>query len=220
MSHLIEPAELLGRLGEPSVRVVDCRFVLGSPGAGEGLWLEGHIPGASYLDVDRDLSAPPSDAGRHPLPARADFEAAARGAGICAQSRVVAYDEAGEGGAARLWWLLRHFGGPAALVLNGGLRAWREAGGPLRAGAEEVAPGDLDAAATPRRATSSRSGSSRTPPRCSTPARRSATAGRSSPWTRWPVTSRGRATFPSPSSSPRDAFSSRLRCASASPRPA
>ena len=128
------------------MRVVDCRFVLGSPGAGEQLWLEGHIPGASYLDVDRDLSAPPSDAGRHPLPARADFEAAARGAGICAQSRVVAYDEAGEGGAARLWWLLRHFGGPAALVLNGGLRAWREAGGPLRAGAEEVAPGDLDAA--------------------------------------------------------------------------
>jgi thiosulfate/3-mercaptopyruvate sulfurtransferase len=149
MSHLIEPAELLGRLGRPGVRVVDCRFVLGSPGAGEQLWLEGHIPGASYLDVDRDLSAPPSRAGRHPLPARADFEAAARGAGICAQSPVVAYDEAGEGGAARLWWLLRHFGGPAALVLNGGLRAWREAGGPLRAGAEEVPPGDLDAVAAP-----------------------------------------------------------------------
>jgi thiosulfate/3-mercaptopyruvate sulfurtransferase len=126
---------------------VDCRFVLGSPGAGEELWLEGHIPGASHLDVDRDLSAPPSDAGRHPLPARADFEAAARGAGISAESQVVAYDEAGEGGAARLWWLLRHFGCPAARVLNGGLRAWREAGGPLRAGAEEVSPGDLDAAA-------------------------------------------------------------------------
>ena len=149
MRHLIEPAELLGRLGEPGLRVVDCRFVLGSPGAGEDLWLAGHIPAASYLDVDRDLSAPPSSAGRHPLPARTDFEAAARRAGIRAESQVVAYDEAGEGGAARLWWLLRHFGCPAALVLNGGLRGWREAGGPLRAGREDVPPGDLDTVAAP-----------------------------------------------------------------------
>jgi thiosulfate/3-mercaptopyruvate sulfurtransferase len=147
MGYLIEPHELLARLGEPGLRVVDCRFVLGRPDAAEGLWLDGHIPGASRLDVDRDLSAPPCVAGRHPLPARADFEAAARRAGIGAGSSVVVYDEAGEGGAARLWWLLRHFGGPAALVLNGGLRGWREAGGPLRGGAEEVVPGDLDAAA-------------------------------------------------------------------------
>jgi thiosulfate/3-mercaptopyruvate sulfurtransferase len=117
--------------------VVDCRYVLGQPGAGRPLWLEAHIPGAAFLDVDRDLAAEPGERGRHPLPEPADFEAAARRAGIGSASRVVAYDEAGEGGAARLWWLLRHFGHDDAAVLNGGLAAWREEGGPLEAGADE-----------------------------------------------------------------------------------
>ena len=74
---------------------------------------------------------PPGERGRHPLPAGEDFEAAARRAGIGAGTSVVAYDEAGEGGAARLWWLLRHFGHDDVAVLDGGLRAWRENGGPL-----------------------------------------------------------------------------------------
>jgi thiosulfate/3-mercaptopyruvate sulfurtransferase len=120
--------------------VVDCRYVLGQPGAGRPKWLEGHIPGAAFLDVDRDLAAEPGERGRHPLPAAADFEAAARRAGIESTSRVVAYDEAGEGGAARLWWLLRHFGHDDAAVLNGGLSAWREEGGPLEAGGEDAGP--------------------------------------------------------------------------------
>jgi thiosulfate/3-mercaptopyruvate sulfurtransferase len=101
------------------------------------------MPGASYLDVDRDLAAPPGDRGRHPLPDPTDFEAAARRAGIGRNTRVVAYDEAGEGGAVRLWWLLRHFGHENVAVLDGGLRAWREECGPLRAGAEKPEPGDL-----------------------------------------------------------------------------
>lgn len=88
----------------------------------------GHIPGASFLDVDRDLSAPPGERGRHPLPLAADFTGAAGRAGIGAGVRVVAYDEAGEGGAARLWWLLRHFGHDEAAVLDGGFAAWRAAG--------------------------------------------------------------------------------------------
>jgi thiosulfate/3-mercaptopyruvate sulfurtransferase len=131
---LVETAWLRAHLGEPDLRVVDCRYVLGQPGAGRPKWLEGHIPGAAFLDVDRDLAAEPGERGRHPLPAAADFEAAARRAGIDSTSRVVAYDEAGEGGAARLWWLLRHFGHDEAAVLNGGLAAWREEGGPLEAG--------------------------------------------------------------------------------------
>ena len=108
--------------------------MLGQPGAGRPKWLEGHVPGAAFLDVDRDLAAEPGERGRHPLPAASAFEAAARRAGIDSTSRVVAYDEAGEGGAARLWWLLRHFGHDEAAVLNGGLAAWREEGGPLEAG--------------------------------------------------------------------------------------
>jgi thiosulfate/3-mercaptopyruvate sulfurtransferase len=126
---------------------VDCRYVLGKPGAGEEAYRQGHIPGAAFLDVDRDLAAEPGERGRHPLPATADFEAAARRAGIGRTSRVVAYDEAGEGGAARLWWLLRHFGHDQVAVLNGGLAAWREGGGTLeadrtrpQAGSETAAP--------------------------------------------------------------------------------
>jgi thiosulfate/3-mercaptopyruvate sulfurtransferase len=127
--------------------VIDCQFVLGQPAAGERAWLEGHIPGAAHLDVDRDLSAEPGEHGRHPLPAASDFEAAARRAGIGRASRVVAYDEAGEGGAARLWWLLRHFGHHDVAVLDGGLAAWREAGGPVAEGPEEVDVGNFVAQA-------------------------------------------------------------------------
>jgi thiosulfate/3-mercaptopyruvate sulfurtransferase len=113
--------------------VVDCRWRLGEPGRGRELYEEGHIPGAGFLDVDTDLSAPPGD-GRHPLPEPDAFARAAARAGIGPRSTVVAYDEGGEGGAARLWWLLRHFGHPAVAVLDGGLRAWRERGAPLSTG--------------------------------------------------------------------------------------
>jgi thiosulfate/3-mercaptopyruvate sulfurtransferase len=142
---LVTAAWLRERLGEPGLRVVDCRYVLGEPGAGAALWREGHIPGAAFLDLDRDLADPPGDRGRHPLPGADTFEAAARRAGIGADTLVVAYDEAAEGGAARLWWLLRHFGHDRVTVLDGGLRGWREDGGELRSGAEEIEPGDFRA---------------------------------------------------------------------------
>jgi thiosulfate/3-mercaptopyruvate sulfurtransferase len=138
---------LRANLGEPGLVVVDCRWRLGEPGAGRREWARGHVPGAAHLDVDTDLSGPPGRGGRHPLPAPESFEAAARRAGIGQDTAVVAYDEAGEGGAARLWWLLRHFGHERVAVLDGGLRAWREAGGPLRAGPEQVPPGDFRARA-------------------------------------------------------------------------
>src|SRR3954471_3766194 len=130
---LVSPEWLLDHLGQREVVVVDCRFVLGSVGAGRCAWEEAHIPTAHFLDVDGDLSGPPGGAagGRHPLPAAADFAVAAARAGIGQESMVVAYDEAGEGGAARLWWLLRHFGHSAQAVLDGGLRGWRALGGRL-----------------------------------------------------------------------------------------
>jgi thiosulfate/3-mercaptopyruvate sulfurtransferase len=140
---LVDAAWLREHLGEPGLTVLDCRFRLGEPGAGERAWLQGHIPGAGFLDVDRDLSSEPGDHGRHPLPAPGAFQAAARRAGIGRNSRVVAYDDAGEGGAVRLWWLLRHFGHDRVAVLNGGLRAWLEQGGGLKAGPESAEEGDF-----------------------------------------------------------------------------
>lgn len=144
--HPLESADRLReRLGEPGLSVVDCRWRLGEPGAGERDYFAGHVPGAAFLDVDTDLAAPPGEGGRHPLPSAEQFEAAARRAGIGADSRVLALDEAGEGGAARLWWLLRHFGHERVAVLDGGMRAWRAAGGPLRAGPEHIPEGDFRA---------------------------------------------------------------------------
>jgi thiosulfate/3-mercaptopyruvate sulfurtransferase len=142
---LVDGAWLAAHLGDPDLRVVDCRWRLGQPGQGERDWEAGHIPGAAFLDLDRDLSAEPGEGGRHPLPAAEHFQAAARRAGISADSRVVTYDEAADGGAARLWWLLRHFGHDAVAVLDGGLAAWRAAGGPLRAGREQIPSGDFTA---------------------------------------------------------------------------
>jgi thiosulfate/3-mercaptopyruvate sulfurtransferase len=124
------------------VQFVDCRWELGKPDRGRELYLAGHIPGASFLDVEGELSAPPGGAegGRHPLPAPDDFARAAGAAGIGDDTLVVAYDQGMNGGAARLWWLLRHFGHDDVAVLDGGLESWL---GPLRAGEEEVEPAKL-----------------------------------------------------------------------------
>jgi thiosulfate/3-mercaptopyruvate sulfurtransferase len=115
---------------------VDCRWTLGDPGAGRALYLAGHIPGASFLDVDEELAAPPGPAGRHPLPNSVDFASAASRAGIGPGVFVVAYGNMG--GAERLWWLLRHFGHDDCAVLD--LEGWL---GPLRAGEEEIKPAEF-----------------------------------------------------------------------------
>jgi thiosulfate/3-mercaptopyruvate sulfurtransferase len=115
---------------------VDCRWELGRPERGRELYLAGHIPGASFLDVDTDLSSPPGPRGRHPLPEPERFAAAAGRAGIGDDVFVVAYGNMG--GAERLWWLLRHVGHERCAVIE--LDAWH---GPLATGAEEVEPGEL-----------------------------------------------------------------------------
>ena len=115
---------------------VDCRWELGNPARGRELYLAGHVPGASFLDVDGDLSdLSVQDAGRHPLPSAEKFADAAGHAGIGAGVFVVAYGSMG--GAERLWWLLRHFGHDDCAVLLGGIDAW---GGELRSGEEKIEP--------------------------------------------------------------------------------
>ena len=116
---------------------VDCRWELGNPGRGRHLYLEGHVPGASFLDVERDLSSPPGPGGRHPLPGEGQFVEAAGRAGIGDGVFVVAYGSMG--GAERLWWLLRHFGHGDCAVVD--LTGWL---GPLRGGEEEIAPAEFN----------------------------------------------------------------------------
>lgn len=113
---------------------VDCRWELGNPDRGLELYLAGHIPGAAFLDVDRDLSDTPGERGRHPLPSEQQFVRAASRAGIEDGVFVVAYGAMG--GAERLWWLLRHYGHDDCAVLD--FAGWH---GALRAGEESVHPG-------------------------------------------------------------------------------
>ena len=106
-----------------SVRVVDARWYLDGR-SGHAAYLQGHIPGAVWVDVDRDLSAPASAAaGRHPFPTPAVFAMAMRRLGIGDTTPVVVYDDAGGSIAARLWWML-HILDHDVAVLDGGLAAW------------------------------------------------------------------------------------------------
>lgn len=131
---LISAANLHERLtaAPGSVLVFDCRFDLADPGAGEAAYAAGHLPGARYLHLDRDLSGPKTGKnGRHPLPDRASLVATLMSWGLNAGQQVVAYDAQGGMYAARLWWLLRWLGHDSVAVLDGGLQAWEAAGFPL-----------------------------------------------------------------------------------------
>jgi thiosulfate/3-mercaptopyruvate sulfurtransferase len=110
---------------------VDCRWSLDDPHAGLEAYLDGHIPGAAFVDLERELADAPGQGGRHPLPSAEQFAAAASRAGIGPGVFVVAYGSLG--GAERLWWLLRHHGHDDCAVID--LAAWR---GPLRRGREDV----------------------------------------------------------------------------------
>ncbi len=112
--------------------VVDCRFDLADPDAGRLAWQRGHIPGAVYAHLERDLSGPvTAGRGRHPLPDPDALVAWLEHHGIGNDTQVVAYDHGPGPMAARLWWLLRWLGHESVAVLDGGLAAWQAAGGEL-----------------------------------------------------------------------------------------
>ena len=121
-------AERLASTDHP-VLVIDCRFDLADTAAGEQAYAAGHIPGARYLHLDRDLSGAKTGAnGRHPLPERAALVDKLAALGLNEGQQVVAYDAQGGAYASRLWWLLRWLGHDSVAVLDGGLQAWQAAG--------------------------------------------------------------------------------------------
>ena len=136
-------------IDNPSVRVIDCRFNLANPGAGQQAWEEGHIPGAVYAHLDNDLSGEKSTrSGRHPIPDKQQLVAHFRDWGINNDTQIVAYDAMGGAMASRLWWLARWLGHENVAVLDGGLPAWQSSGAELDDDVPEYAQGSFEAAAS------------------------------------------------------------------------
>ena len=140
--ELIQVEELAALLGSGAHTVLlDVRWALGDP-HGREYYAAGHLPGAVFVNMETELSAPPGpDTGRHPLPTAEDFAATVRAWGINDDSAIVLYDDTGALAAARGWWLLRHAGFRGARVLDGGLGAWKAAGHPLETGNNIPLPG-------------------------------------------------------------------------------
>ncbi|MFJ2636185.1 sulfurtransferase [Streptomyces sp. NPDC087422] len=130
MEPLISVTELASAAERDGVTVLDVRWQLGGP-PGHPAYLEGHVPGARYVDLDAELAGPAGAHGRHPLPDPEEFGAAMRRAGVSGDRDVVVYDNWQGWGAARAWWLLRWAGHTRVRVLDGGLAAWTAAGHPL-----------------------------------------------------------------------------------------
>ncbi|MGN6512907.1 MAG: sulfurtransferase [Lysobacteraceae bacterium] len=129
---LVQADTLAIALGRPDLAILDCRFSLAAPGAGERAYLEGHIPGAYYAHLDRDLSdMRRTGAGRHPWPDAEGFTARLGAWGITPQTQVVAYDDGDGAIAARLWFLLRMLGHEKVAVLDGGWKHWTSHGLPV-----------------------------------------------------------------------------------------
>lgn len=143
MHPLITAAELADQLRTATPpRLLDVRWALGGP-PGDADYAAGHLPGAVYVDLDRDLSGPPGLGGRHPLPDPAQLQQAMRGWGIDADTQVVAYDAKTSLSAARAWWILRWAGHDRVRVLDGGLAAWVENGGELVDDVPQHPPGKV-----------------------------------------------------------------------------
>jgi thiosulfate/3-mercaptopyruvate sulfurtransferase len=145
---LIDATDLARLVEQGDVLICDCRFDLGDLDAGRRDYRTGHIPGAVHVDLERDLSAAPTGSnGRHPLPERAAFAARMAQLGVTQDGLVVTYDTSGGFYASRLWWMLRWAGHGQAAVLDGGIKAWTEAGHALEQGEVQPIPGNFSASA-------------------------------------------------------------------------
>ena len=129
---LVTADELLEALGDPNLRLADVRWFLGEPERGQAEYAQGHIPGAVFVDLDRDLAAPPGK-GRHPLPDPTGFADRMGELGFGDEHTIVIYDAAQGQFGARMWWMLDRLGHESVYLLDGGIAAWRAIGGPWTA---------------------------------------------------------------------------------------
>lgn len=148
-ARLVSVEDLVKHLTDPRWVVIDTRYRLADPEWGPRVYLEGHLPGAFYAHLERDLSDPPRPSlGRHPLPEIGRFSTFLARCGVGPDSIIVAYDEASLPGPFRLWWLALRWELPQVFVLDGGIRAWCAANLPLEVGT--VPPFSSHSPLTPR----------------------------------------------------------------------
>jgi thiosulfate/3-mercaptopyruvate sulfurtransferase len=134
INTLVSTEDLAAHLGDPHWIIVDCRFTLTDPDAGRQAYAKAHIPGARYVHLDDDLSAPITDAsGRHPLPDPHTLGDRFSQWGIGVNRQVVVYDDSYGAMATRLWWMLRWLGHPAVALLDGGYPKWMREKRPVNA---------------------------------------------------------------------------------------
>lgn len=131
MKTLISAENLKQNISRNSWLIIDTRFSLADVNAGKAAYLKGHIPGAIFLDMEKNLSAvhKPGITGRHPLPEKETWFKELVSIGLRPDTQVVIYDDMGGAGAARLWWMLRWAGHEKVAVLDGGWQAWLKLGG-------------------------------------------------------------------------------------------
>lgn len=144
LAQLITAEQLARRLDDSALRILDCRFALEDSTYGERSYRQGHVPGARFADLEKDLSGPvtPGVTGRHPLPDPERLAARFRQWGLDDDSDVVLYDDGPGAFAARAWWLLLWLGKRDGIyLLDGGLKAWREAGLPMDEAIPDTEPG-------------------------------------------------------------------------------
>ncbi len=129
MKNLVSIEWLSDHLYDDKLVIVDCQFELGNPESGHRSYLEGHIPGAVYADLEKDLSGDKGEhGGRHPLPDQEQLQRLVERLGIEQNSKVILYDSQYGTMASRLWFLLGFAGHKQRAVLNGGIEAWRGEG--------------------------------------------------------------------------------------------
>lgn len=144
MTALIQTEELNQHRVDPNWMLFDCRFYLDDESRGERDYREGHIPGAIYAHLNRDLSDTPivGKTGRHPLPERESFLATLSRWGLRPEMQVVVYDQGPGAFASRLWWMLRWMGHAKVSLLNGGYAAWVADNLPVTKELPELSPID------------------------------------------------------------------------------
>ena len=146
IAQLIGPEQLAARQQTPGLVILDCRSALEDPDYGQRSYAQGHIEGARFADLNRDLSSPvvKGRTGRHPLPDSDTLVERLRAWGISNDSDIVLYDDGPGMYAARAWWLLAWLGKREGVyLLDGGLKAWHAAGLPLSLDAPGGEPGDF-----------------------------------------------------------------------------